>query len=94
VVNNLTGVDIVKIRSKLADVDFEFGSFEYKQDHLIIHSASHQPMQTKVYVSPDDILSGLGKALANPMVWVYIIGFPFFLIRYRRRKRAKSDRKE
>lgn len=80
----------MKIKSKLADVDFEFGRFEYKKDHLIIHSAATQAMQSKVYLSPDDVLAALGKALGNPMVWVYLLGFPFFLIRYRRRKRARA----
>ncbi len=83
----------MKVKSKLADVDFEFGRFEYKKDHLIIHSAESQTMQSKVYISPDDVLSALGKALIKPMVWVYIIGFPFFLIRYRRRKAQKSRTK-
>ena len=79
----------MKVKSKLADIDFEFGRFEYKKDHLIVHSHESQSMQSKVYVSPNDIVSALGKALANPMVWVYIIGFPFFLIRYRRRHAKK-----
>jgi hypothetical protein len=80
----------MKVRSKLADIDFAFGRFEYKKDHLIVHSAPGQAMETKVYVSPDDVLAGMGKALSNPMVWVYVLGFPFFLIRYRRRHRAKN----
>jgi len=80
----------MKVRSKLADVDFQFGRFEYKKDHLIIHSDPSQTMQSKVYVSPDDVLAALGKALRNPMVWLYVIAFPFFLIRYRRRHRAKA----
>jgi len=80
----------MKVKSKLADVDFEFGRFEYKKDHLIIHSAESQSMQSKVYISPNDVLSALGKALVQPMVWVYIIGFPVFLIRYRRRKAQKK----
>lgn len=80
----------MKVRSKLADIEFLFGRFEYKKDHLIVHSDPQQPMETKVYVSPDDILSALGKALANPMVWVYFLGFPFFLIRYRRRKAQRA----
>ncbi len=83
----------MKVRSKLADIDFVFGSFEYKKDHLIVHSDPSQSMETRVYVSPDDILSGLAKALANPMVWVYVLGFPFFLIRYRRRHRLKQSQK-
>ncbi len=77
----------MRIRSKLADVEFLFGEFEYKKDHLIIHSAPEQTMQTKVYVSPNDIIAAVTKALSKPMVWFYFIAFPFFLIRYRRRKR-------
>lgn len=79
----------MKVKSKLADIDFQFGPFEYKKDHLIIYSSPDQPMQTKVYVSPDDVVSAAGKALSNPKVWMYLLGFPFFLIRYRKRKKAK-----
>ena len=83
----------MKVRSKLADVDFEFGRFEYKKDHLIIHSAESQTLKSKVYVSPNDVVSALGKALVQPMVWVYLLCFPFFLIRYRRRHAAKRAEK-
>jgi len=79
----------MKVRSKLADIDFVFGKFQYKKDHLIVHSDAERSMESKVYVSPDDIISGVGKALSNPMVWVYFLGFPFFFIRYRRRHRNK-----
>ena len=80
----------MKVRSKLADVDFQIGEFEYKKDHLIIHSAEAQAMKTRVYVSPDDIVSALGKILKKPMVWLYLIAFPFFLVRYRRRHAKKQ----
>jgi len=76
----------MKVKSKLADIDFEFGHFEYKKDHLVIHSHVDQSMQSKVYVSPNDVVSALGKMLRVPMVWVYLIGFPYFLVRYRKRK--------
>ncbi len=79
----------MKVKSKLADIDFEFGHFEYKKDHLVIHSHPSQSMQSKVYVSPNDVVSAVGKAIKVPMVWLYILGFPFFLIRYRRRKSQK-----
>ena len=81
----------MKVKSKLADIDFQFGRFEYKKDHLIIYSDPNQSMQSKVYVSPNDVLSAAGKALSNPMVWVYLICFPFFLIRYRRRHAVKRS---
>ncbi len=80
----------MKVRSKLADVDFQIGEFEYKKDHLIIHSAEAQAMKTRVYVSPDDIVSALGKILKKPMVWLYLFAFPFFLFRYRRRHAKKQ----
>ncbi|MEM8661807.1 MAG: hypothetical protein AAGF35_13060 [Pseudomonadota bacterium] len=80
----------MKVKSKLADIDFEFGRFEYKKDHLIVHSHESQSMQSKVYVSPNDVVSAMGKAFSNPMVWVYLFGFPFFLIRYRRRHANKK----
>ena len=83
----------MKVKSKLADIDFEFGSFEYKKDHLIVHSHESQSMQSKVYVSPNDVVSATGKALINPMVWVYLLGFPFFLIRYRMRHAKKAAAK-
>ncbi len=81
------------VRSKLADVEFEFGEFEYKKDHLIIHSAESQAMKTRVYVSPNDIVNALGRMLRKPMVWLYLIAFPFFLLRYRRRHTAKKKTK-
>lgn len=83
----------MKVRSKLADIDFVFGKFQYKKDHLIVHSDPGKCMASKVYVSPDDIISAFGKALSNPRVWIYFLGFPFFLIRYRRRHRNKRRAK-
>ena len=47
-------------------------------------------MQTRVYISPDDIMNALKKALSNPRVWLYLAGFPFFLVRYRRRKGSEA----
>ncbi len=82
----------MKVRSKLADIDFVFGKFAYKKDHLIVHSDPDRSMESKVYISPDDVLGGLRKALANPMVWVYFLCFPFFLLRYRRRHRRNNHK--
>ena len=83
----------MKVKSKLADIDFEFGHFEYKKDHLIVHSHASQSMQSKVYVSPDDIVSATLCAIKNPKVILYLLGFPFFLIRYRKRKREREAQK-
>ena len=80
----------MKVMSKLADIDFEFGFFEYKKDHLVIHSDPGQAMQSRVYVSPDDIVSALGKILIRPRIWLYFLCFPYHLVKYRRRKRARE----
>ncbi len=81
----------MKVKSKLADIDFEFGHFEYKKDHLIVHSHKTQSMQSKVYVSPDDIVAAASCAIKNPKVILYLLGFPYFLIRYRKRKRERAQ---
>ena len=81
----------MKVVSKLANVDFSFGHVEYKRDHLILHSHPDQTMQSKVYVSPDDILSALGRMFCSPRVCLYFLTFPVHLIRYRLRKAAKEN---
>ena len=81
----------MKVVSKLANVDFSFGHVEYKRDHLILHSHPDQTLQSKVYVSPDDILSALGRMFYNPRVCLYFLTFPVHLIRYRLRKAAKEN---
>ena len=80
----------MKVRSKLADIDFRCGPVEYKKDHLILHSHPDQAMQTRVYVSPNDVLEATGQALRNPRVWLYLAAFPVHLIRYRRRHAGKA----
>jgi len=81
----------MKVVSKLANVDFSFGRVEYKRDHLILYSHPDQPMQSKVYVSPEDILSALGRMLSSPRICLYFLTFPVHLIRYRRRKAAREN---
>ena len=84
----------MKVHSKLVNLEFLFGRFEYRKDHLIIHSAPEQSMQIRVYVSPEDVVSAMKKALFNPQVWLYCVGLPFFLLRYRRRHKSASQHQE
>lgn len=83
----------MRVRSKLADVEFRFGAFERQKDHLIIHSAPEQSMPTRVQVSPDDVTAALIKGLASPGAWLYFAGFPFFLLRHRWRRRQGASRR-
>jgi hypothetical protein len=75
----------MRVRSKLADVEFRFGSIERKGDDLIINSAADQPLKSRIHVSPDDVLVVLGKLLMSRATWVFLFGFPYFYLRARKR---------
>ncbi len=68
----------MRVRSKLADVEFRFGSIERKGNELIINSHPDQPMKSRVYVSPSDVLTVAGKLIATPAAWVFLLGLPYF----------------
>lgn len=76
----------MRVRSKLADVEFRFGSIERKDDELIINSHPDQPMKSRVYVSPADVLTVLGKLLTSPAAWVFALGLPYFYWRSEKKK--------
>ena len=83
----------MKVKSKLADIDFQLGEFEVRKNHLVIHSHHDQKMQSRVYVSPDDVIIGIMRALSKPMVWLYFVGFPYFFLRYRYQKKKFTKKR-
>jgi hypothetical protein len=76
----------MRVRSKLADVEFRFGSIERKDNELIINSHPDQTMKSRVYVSPADVLTVLGRIVSTPGAWVFLLGLPFFYWRSEKRK--------
>jgi hypothetical protein len=80
----------MKVRSKLADVDFAFGVVERKGNTLVISSHPSQAMKTKVYIKPDDVLSFLGQLFRNPSALLFVIGFPVFYFRARGERDANK----
>ena len=78
----------MKVKSKLADVDFKFGTVERKDNMLVISSDPAQTMQSKVYVTPDDVLQFLGKLLRSPSGLLFVIGFPVFYFRARGQRKS------
>lgn len=78
----------MKVKSKLADVDFSFGAVERKDNTLVISSDPAQKMQSKVYVTPDDVLRFLGKLLTSPSGLLFVIAFPIFYFRARAERTA------
>lgn len=68
----------MKVISKLADVDFQCGLIERKENQLLIHSHPSQAMKTEVYVSPRDIMTFLASFFKSPSAILFIVGFPYF----------------
>ena len=76
----------MRVRSKLADVEFRFGSIERQDHELIINSHPDQTLKSRVYVSPGDVLAVFGKLLLSPAAWVFLLGLPYFLWKSKKRK--------
>jgi hypothetical protein len=73
----------MKVVSSLAALEFRFGTIERRGCRLIVHSHVDQPMKTTVYVSPRDALAVLGRLLASPGAWLFIISLPICCLRER-----------
>ena len=80
----------MKVKSKLADVEFQFGRIERQDNMLVIESHPDQKMKSRVYVSPADVLSFLGKLLRSPSGLLFVVGFPYFYLRARSQPPQKS----
>lgn len=81
------------VKSRLADVEFLFGTVERKGNRLVISSHPSQTMQSRVYVSPQDVVSFLGQLLKSPSALLFVLGFPFFYIRARKEARRPGAKR-
>ena len=82
----------MKVKSKLADVEFQFGPIERKDNTLIISNDASQPMRSKVYVTPDDVVQFLGKLLRSPSGLMFMLGFPYFYYRARSQRQPQNKK--
>ena len=82
----------MRVRSKLADVDFQFGDVKRDGDLLIINSHAESRMKSRVYVSPEDVTEFLKKFLVSPSAIVFVLALPFFWFRFRRTQKTKAPR--
>ena len=81
----------MRVTSQLADVEFKFGPIVREGDRLVISSAAEQAMATKVYVSPRDVVSFLGRLLRSPSALLFVLLFPIHYLRSRDAVEAPSD---
>lgn len=71
----------MKVVSPIADLDVFIGSMRRSGNDLVIRSSEDSTIETQVTISASDILATLGALLRSPSALVYVLLFPFFLIR-------------
>lgn len=73
----------MRVRSKLADVEFRFGTIERNDDELIINSHPDQPMKSRVYISAQDVVTALRALITSPAAWGFLVRLPGLVWRTR-----------
>ena len=88
----------MRVISKLAQIDFQFGQITREKNLLVIASHADSKMPSTVYVSPQDMVEVLKRVLVSPGAILFVLALPFFLYRWNRSDkrvaRAKRQRKE
>lgn len=74
----------MRVTSKLADVDFNFGKIERSGTMLVIHSDEKQAMRTVVHMAPDDFLAFLKTMATSKGALLFLLFFPYFWLKHRR----------
>lgn len=73
----------MRVRSRLADVEFRFGAVERRGCELVIHSHPDQPMKSRVHVTPHDVIAAVAALARSADFWIYLFAFPYFYLRSR-----------
>ncbi len=74
----------MKVISKLAEIDFQFGAMRRDRNLLVIESHPDAKLASTVYVSPDDVLNGLKRLIVSPGALLFLLALPVFVFRWRR----------
>ena len=82
----------MRVISKLAQVDFDFGSISRQGNLLVIESDPESKMPSTVYISPQDVVEVLKRMFVSLGAIQFVLGLPFFLYRWRRSGQGISDR--
>lgn len=80
----------MRVKSKLADVDFQFGDVKRDGNLLVIDSHPDATMKSCVYVSPQDVVEVLKRILTSPSAILFVLGLPYFLYRWKRPDKGKE----
>ncbi|MCH9693628.1 MAG: hypothetical protein K0U72_03885 [Gammaproteobacteria bacterium] len=80
----------MRVISKLAQIDFQFGKIGRDGNLLVIESDPEAKMPSTVYVSPQDVIEFLKRFLVSPRAIVFVLGMPYFLYRWKKQGQGNS----
>ncbi len=78
----------MRVLSKLAQIDFQFGKIRRDKNLLVVESHPDSKMPSTVYMSPQDVVEVLKRMLISPGAILFVLGLPFFLYRWNRSDRS------
>ena len=87
----------MRVISKLAQIDFQFGRITRDGNLLVIESHKDSKMPSTVFVSPEDVIEVAKRFLLSPRGMLFILGFPYFFYRWKKygqEKTRKSNSKK
>lgn len=82
----------MRVISKLAQIDFVFGKVTKEGSLLVIDSDPDSAMPSRVYISPQDVIEFLKRFLVSPTAILFVLGFPYFLYRWKKSGGAVSQK--
>lgn len=80
----------MRVISKLAQIDFQFGQVAREGNLLVIDSHPDSRMPSKVYISPQDVIEYLKRLLLSPTAILFFLGLPYFMYRWKRSDKKTS----
>jgi hypothetical protein len=80
----------MRVISKLAQIDFQFGNITREGNLLVIESDPQAKMPATVYLSPGDITKLFKRIFVSPQALVFVLALPYFMVRWKTRSHAAS----
>ena len=74
----------MRVLSKLAQIDFQFGRITRQENLLVIESHPDSKMPSTVFVSPQDVVEALKRIIVSPGAILFVLALPLFLYRWNR----------
>ncbi|HNP35930.1 MAG TPA: hypothetical protein PKK10_08765 [Woeseiaceae bacterium] len=81
----------MRVNSKLAQIDFQFGKVAREGNLLLIKSDANSTMKSSVYVSPEDVVEFLKRFFVSPSAILFVLGLPWFFYRWRKSGRKQTS---